>query len=421
MARFNVEVSTADGRSRERLTIDAPSAAQAARQAMGLGRVPLQVRPDRAHWTSRLHQSVGAFDRIGVSELALFAEQLANLLRAGVTLEQGLALLADGGASKSTPSRSAHLISRSDRALVRLAGRLLRRVREGAALSAALREESSIPQAFVGVVQGGEQAGQLGASLASLAASLQRQAETRERIQSALAYPLTVLVVALLAVLFVLTVVIPEFAPLFTGEERRLPLVTRAVLQLSAMVVGRLHWIGAGLLGMASLAWLAWRRLAGARQRVWRASLRFAPVRYALRLDLAQATRVMGTLLESGLEASQAMQLAGHSAAFADLRSAFGHAARQLREGAALARAYAALPHVPSAAATLLAVGERSGQVGAAALRAAQFIESDTNRRIDRLLATLNPVAVIALGALVGLLIAAIMLGILSINQLALR
>jgi type II secretory pathway component PulF len=304
---------------------------------------------------------------------------------------------------------------------VQLAGRLLRCVREGAALSAALREESSIPQAFVGVVQGGEQAGQLGASLASLAASLQRQAETRERIRSALAYPMAVLVVALVAVLFVLTAVIPEFSPLFIGEERRLPLVTRAVLHLSAMVTGRLPFIAAGSVALVALAWLAWRRSAGLRQRVWAAALRLAPVRHALRLDLAQATRVLGTLLESGLEASQAMQLAGHSAAFTDLRLAFGHAARQLREGASLARAYAALPHLPQAAATLLAVGERSGQAGAAALRAAQLIESDTNRRIDRLLATLNPVAVISLGALVGLLIAAIMLGILSINQLALR
>lgn len=422
MARYSVEASGANGRTRERLSIEASTPTEAARQVMAQGRFPISVRAERVGLAARLDQSLWTSERLGLAELALFAEQLADLVRAGVTIEQALDLLAPGGrGGASTAENQGERRDRRDRALGRLAQRLLRRVREGASLSVALRQEPAVPQAFAGVIQGAEGAGALAVGLASLALSLQRQSETRERIRAALAYPVMVLVVAVLAVSFVLTVVIPEFAPLFAGEERRLPMVTRGVLWLSALLTGRLLWAGLALLLIGVLGRVTWRRSTGLRQRSWRLALRLPPVRYALRLDLAQATRVMGALLESGMEASQAMQLAGEAASFERNRHGFAQGARRLREGEALSHVYAALPHMPDAAASMLAVGERSGQAGAAASRAAQLIETDTNRRVNRLLATLNPVAVITLGALVALFIAAIMLGILSINQLALR
>lgn len=419
MARYSVEASSARGSVQERLSVEAATTTDAARQVMAQGRFPISVRAERIGWAARLDHPLLTNDRLGLAELALFAEQLADLVRAGVTIEQALDLLAPGGrVGGSATEREG---DRRDRALGRLAQRLLRRVREGASLSAALRQEPAVPPAFAGVIQGAEGAGALAVGLASLAVSLQRQSETRERIRTALAYPAMVLVVALLAVVFVLTAVIPEFAPLFAGEERRLPMVTRGVLWLSALLTGRLLWAGLTLLLTAVLVRVIWRRSPGLRQRLWRLALRMPPVRYALRLDLAQATRVMGALLESGMEASQAMQLAGEAASFERNRQGFAQGARLLREGESLSQVYAALPQMPDAAASLLAVGERAGQAGTAASRAAQLIETDTNRRVNRLLATLNPVAVITLGALVALFIGAIMLGILSINQLALR
>jgi len=421
VARYIVEASAADGLTRERLSIEAATPAEAAKLLIALGHFPLSVRAERVGWAARLDQVVGSSSRMGLAELALFAEQLADLVRAGVVLEQALELLSLGGRGLRSGGRSAPPGDRRDRTISRLAQRLLLRVREGASLSAALQSEPGVPRAFAGVVQGAEGAGKLAAGLGSLAVSVQRQSETRERIRTALAYPATVLVVALAAVLFVLTAVIPEFSPLFVGEEQRLPRVTRAVLWLSDLLTGRLSWIGLLLLLATGVGWLVWRHSPGLRAQAWQHARRLPPVRHAMRLDLAQATRVMGALLESGMEASQAMQLAAQSASFAANQTGFADGARRLREGAALSRVYAALPYVPDVAASLLAVGERSGQAGAAATRAAQLIETDTNRRIASLLAALNPVAVISLGALVALFIAAIMLGILSINQLALR
>lgn len=421
MARFSIEASTADGTGREQFTVEAASAQEAARQVIAGGRFPISVRADQDSLFAKLQRSVHASDRLGLADLALFAEQLGDLVRAGVTIEHALVLLAPRARPSVLSPGPAETDRSHTQATARLAQRLLRRVREGASLSAALRHEPAVPPAFTGVVQGAEGAGALATGLGSLAASLQRQSETRDRIRAALAYPAVVLVAAVLAVAFVLTAVIPEFAPLFAGEEHRLPIVTRAVLWLSGLLEDRVS--AAAVLGLAlgGTGAAVWRRSPSLRLRAWRLARRLPPVRYALRLDIAQATRVMGALLESGMEASQAMQLAGQAASFEVNRSGLRDGGRRLREGTALSRVYAELPHVPEAAASLVLVGERAGKAGEAATRAAQLIERETKRQIDRLLAVLNPLAVITLGALVALFIAAVMLGILSINQLALR
>lgn len=161
MARFSVEASAANGRTRERLSIEARSPTEAARQVLAQGRFPITVKAERIGLAARLDRSVWGGDRIGLAELALFAEQLADLVRAGVTIEQALDLLATG--DKASSSRSEGEGDRRDRTIGRLAQRLLRRIREGAAFSAALREEPAVPRAFAGVIQGAEGAGALAA------------------------------------------------------------------------------------------------------------------------------------------------------------------------------------------------------------------------------------------------------------------
>jgi general secretion pathway protein F len=445
MPQFIVEAAASDGRRVEQLLLEARDGDDAARQARAQGRYPVRVRLAGVQWHAALLQLVRRAARLSLADLALFAEQLAQLLQAGVPLEQALSLLArtapqrtqsptasvsadlpatptsalsDGAADAAAPGGHGEP---SERGLVSLAQRLLVRVREGVSLSSALRAEPAVPASFAGVVHGSEEAGTLADGLAALAGSVQRQVDTRQRVRAALAYPVALAVVALAAVLFVLTAVIPEFAPLFEGEQHRLPLLTRGVLWLSDLVNGRLLLLLLLVAAVALAIWGAWRRWPALRQTVWRQIRRLPPVRYAMRLDLAQALRVMGSLLQGGMETSAAMQLTAQSATFTEIRLAFEGGARQLRAGAALSQVCAALPGLPDTALTVLMVGERAGEAGAAALRAAQWLDQDTQRRMAALLALVNPLAVIAMGALVALLIAAIMVGILSINQLTFR
>jgi general secretion pathway protein F len=216
-------------------------------------------------------------------------------------------------------------------------------------------------------------------------------------------------------------VVIPEFAPLFVGEETRLPAVTRLVLLLSDAATNRLSAIVLAFLLIGLSVYLGLTKVAPLRAMVQKILLRLPPVQYALRLQLARTIQVFGALLSSGVEASEAMELASAVASNASMREEFRQGARFLREGGSVVDAVSGMACLPPGVVTLIAVGERSGELGRVTMRSAQVLESDTNRRIDRFLATLNPVAIVTLGGIVAVLIASVMLGILSINQLALR
>jgi general secretion pathway protein F len=103
------------------------------------------------------------------------------------------------------------------------------------------------------------------------------------------------------------------------------------------------------------------------------------------------------------------------------LRHALQNGATRLREGSSISEVFAAMPILPATTGILIAVGERTGQMGAAMLQAARLLEADTQARIDRWLAIANPAAVVVLGGVIAFLIAGLMLGILSISQLALK
>lgn len=405
MPRFRIDVIGSSG-GVERLLIEAADDLAAARYAFQKGGVPVAIHPIRDGLLGRLQNPVGGSGGINASALALFAEQMAELLNAGLALEQALQLLStqDKGSRQS-----------------RLAARLLGKIRTGETLSLALSQEQGVPALFIGIVQGAERSGALAMGFATVSQYLERQNEISRRIRAALAYPAVVLAVTIFAVFFILAVVIPEFAPLFSGEEKHLPLVTRVVLFLSELLVNQFPVLLSALVTVGIGSYWSFARIAPVRASMHRALMRLPPVQYAIRLELARTIQVLGALLSSGVEASEAMELAAAVPSNALIRQQFSNGARLLREGCSVAETFSTIPLLPQSVATLIAVGEQSGELGRVATRSALVLEADTNRRIDRFLATLNPAAVISLGGLVALLIASVMLGILSINQLALR
>lgn len=405
MREFDVRFISPSGREESR-SIMAQTEMDAARQLIIAGGAPLHIRERRGGMLERLRQPVRNPIRLKVFDIALFAEHLAEMLKAGVTVEQALDLL--------------HRQSSREQ-IAALAGRLLDRIRTGQALSHALTEEKNIPKFFSGLVRGSEQGGRLPEGLDYLGDYLMRQASTRSKIIATLTYPAIVVVTSVLALLFILVVVIPEFTPLFAGEEKNLPLVTRLVIGLSDIVNTELPYLILVALGIPAAAWLAIQRIEAVSRLASRAVARLPPVKMARRLDLSKVIRVMGALLESGIDASEAVMLAAESATSARLKHGFLQVGRRLREGAMLSEALRAVEDVPETQVSLIAVGEQTGELGAAAMRAANLLELETNRRIEQWVSLLNPIAVVVLGMMIAVLIAGVMLGILSANQFVLR
>lgn len=405
MREFDVTFVARDGRE-DRRTVSAMSEIDAATQAIAAGGAPLHVELRGHAWFARLNRPVRLSGRVSALDIALFAEQLGEMLKANVTIEQALDLLA----------RESNRLT-----VARMSSRLLQKVRAGWAFSQALSEERSIPGFFPGLVRGAERGGQLEDGLGYLAAYLLRRADARGKIVAALTYPIIVVTTAVFAFFFVMFVVIPEFAPLFSGVERKLPAVTRLVLYLSALLTTRSSVIMFVIFTLPATIWLFARNVPAAGQWLGQRLRRLPVVRLGLLLDVAKTLRVVGALLSSRIDASEALTLAREAATSTRLKLSLLQAARHVREGGALSDALRGIDIVPESVSTLVVLGERTGEVGAALTRASNLLELETNRRVDRLVSLINPIAVVLLGAMIAILISGVMLGILSANQFALR
>ena len=167
---------------------------------------------------------------------------------------------------------------------------------------------------------------------------------------------------------------------MFAGEEKRLPAITRTVLFLSDVLVNHSSILLICIVSLGVFGVWCTTKVERVRAFVRHASMSLPPVRYALYLQLARAIHVLGTLLSSGVEASEAMRLAAAVPTDEVLRKQFSDGARLMREGSSFAKAFSAMPILPTTVSTLISVGEQAGNVGRIAIRSAALLEADTNR-----------------------------------------
>lgn len=404
-SRYAIRAVAPSGEVRH-FTREAATENAAALDVLREGLTPISIVRRDGGLLDALNRPLALGARPRIADVALFCEQMSAMTASGLTVEQALRVISRQGAERHT---------------TKTAQRLLPRIQAGMALSAALAAEPGLPSYLTGMVRAAETGGKLSDGLGDAGRYMQRQADTRGGLINALAYPAVVLITVIIALTLVLAVVIPAFEPIFAGEEHRLPAITRAVLWLSSLVVHDLLKVslfaGATLLvGVAALY-----RFPRLRHRVQQGASRLRPVRLAMQLDVSRVLGVLGMLFRSGVEVSEAVALAARSAGSSRLRTALEDAARQLREGVSISAALGSVAAIPDDTRALIEVGEHTGELGATTLRAAQLLEADTAYQIGRLVALANPIAIAFLGVAVGLVVGGVMLGILSINQLALR
>ena len=405
MGRYAIRAVMASGEIRH-LSREAANENDAALDVLREGLTPMSIVARDGGLIDVLNRPLALSARTRIGDVALFCEQMGAMTASGLTVEQALRVISRQNATRHT---------------TRMAARLLPRVQGGLALSAALAAEPGLPPYLTGMIRAAETGGKLSDGLGEAGRYMQRQADTRGGLINALAYPAVVLVTVIIAMLLVLAAVIPAFEPIFAGEEHRLPAITRVVLWLSDLVVHRLLPVSLIAAGIVLAGGAALYRLPSLRRRILDAALRLRPIRLAMQLDVSRVLGVMGMLFRSGVEISEAVALAARAAASSRLRTALEGASQQLREGVSISAALGRVAAIPDDTRSLIEVGEHTGELGATTLRAAQLLEADTSYEIGRLVALANPIAIAFLGVAVGFVVGGVMLGILSINQLALR
>ena len=337
------------------------------------------------------------------TDMVVWTRQLASLVAAGLPLERTLSALSE---EADTPAKRD------------LLAQVRSEVNAGAPLAQALamhpREFDAL---YVAVIGSGEQSGRLSQVLLQLAEDLEAAHQMRAKLLAASLYPAIVSGVALLIVVFLLAYVVPQVAQVFTSTQRSLPWLTVVMLALSAWVQALWLWLlVAGVAGGIVL------KLA-LRQTEFREQFDAAWLRLPLlgRLSLGyNAARFAGTLallVGAGVPMLKALQTAAQTLSNTALRANAMQAIELVREGAPLASALSQNKRLPGLLSMFARLGEQTGQLPQMLQHAAKHLSEEVQRRAMQLATILEPLLIVTMGAVVMLIVLAVMLPIIQLNQ----
>ncbi len=401
MPAYSFEALDPLGQTR-RGVLEADTARTARSQLRAQDLVPLKVEPVQ-RTSSGLNTVIWESKVFNRTALAVWTRQLSGLVNAGLPLERALAALSD---EAETP-RQRDLVSA-----------LRTEVNAGAPFAKALsqhpREFSAI---FTAVIGAGEQSGHLGLVLERLADDLQEQQNLRGKLLAAGLYPAIVCVVALVIVLFLLAYVVPQVAQVFGSNQQQLPVLTSVMLALSSFVQNFWLW---GLLLIATLSaggHVALKQ-ADVRLRFDAAWLQLPLIgRLARGYNAARFASTLAMLATAGVPILKALQAAADTLSNTALKRDAQDALVLVREGAPLASALAQHPRFPRLLVMFSRLGEQTGTLPTMLQRAASQLSEEVQRRALQLATILEPLLIVAMGAMVMLIVLAVMLPIIQLNQ----
>lgn len=390
----------------------APSAAGVMRQLQERGLTPLQIDSASTVGTPARPSILAAQPGVRVekgpvtsADVMALTSELAIMLRAGLALDNSLRVL----------------IEMSHKASVRnLVQGILDAVKGGAPLSRALLAHRSLFSDFyVNMIRSGEASGQMSAVLDRLVEHMERQRALRDSVISATIYPAILLGVAVLSLIAMLGFVVPQFEKLFSDMGDALPAPTRLVMSIGQVFTQ--YGLYLAVAGFAAVVLLVrWLKSPPGRA-WWQAGLLRLPVvgRLALKYELTLFTRSMGTLLGNGVPMLTALHIATDTVANVTLRQLLARVAPIVKEGGRIVQAVSATGIFEPLAINLIRVGEETGRIGPIMLELSHILNREVETGIKRLLTMLEPLLILVLGVLIAAIIVSILLGILSVNDLA--
>jgi type II secretory pathway component PulF len=402
MSEWRCLIALPDG-STDLRTVQALSIEDASARIASPGVNLLDVREGQSSLLGRLQQPISLSRRLGVREQALLLTQLATLVRSGLPVDRSLDLLSD----QATRQNSRRIVAR-----------MTKTVRAGGGLAAAFAENGVFPAYVTGVIRASEHGGGLGDALAALAERLTLSSATRRQLLTALTYPAAILAATLAALAIVLTLVVPQFQPIFAGQEDKLPSLTRVVLALSNAVTGEPWLVAVIVLGLPLASFVALRSALG-RQLLESHGHRVPLLGLRDQYLAAQFTGILATLLSNGVRIVDALPLVRHAIGSRRWRTHAENVERRIREGTSLSAALAFDGLLPTTAIRLIEVGEKSGKLAETCGQASAIIGDAARSRIERIVALANPIAIITLGGMVAALVGGVMLGIFALGDFA--
>lgn len=353
---------------------------------------------------SRASQTGGPLRRrrVPLAHLATLLHDLGVMAAAGVPFVEALDAVAD--AAPSEKLRQTVLAIRGE-------------VVSGKSLSVALRASEAFPSVVCELVHVAEEGGRLDLALKAASSYLERVVEMRKRIVNALLYPMVLLSVAIITGVVLVVIVLPKFSTIFDRMGANIPITTQWMLSFGeALRSNPLYTVGivVGLLLVVRWLWklaMTSRAVAGAILRV--------PVlgNLVARLALARAFQSIATLISSNVPLLDSVRQAANVSGNPVIRDALVGSCNAMEHGVAFSDALKQTSVIPKTLIQMVAVGERTGQLPKLMAASAEHMEQDVDGRLKALVSIVEPVMVVVMGAIVGLITLSIILPIYTVVQ----
>lgn len=397
MAEFVLRYADPRGKMHEQVA-DATNEREARERLSAQGFLVYSVRPK--DFSGRFGELGSRKAKVDLEKFLIFNQQFVTLVRAGLPILKGLDLLAD----RLTDERL---------------GRHIKAVRDevktGTILSDAFARQTVFPSIYVTSVLAGERSGSLVEVLERFITYQRLTLTLRKKLMTSLLYPAVLIVLVIALIVFLVTYVVPNFAALYTSMDAKLPAATRILIAVGTtartyVLVG----VAAALAAIAGA--VLWSRRPSSQETIDRITMSLPLVGEVwIKYQVAQLSRVLGTLLVGGIPLVQAMETAGRSLGSLLLKKSLDRASVLVREGKSLSSALTSTGIIPSLAVDMMEVGESTGALPQMLTSVAEFYDEDVNTRMTAILSLIEPAIMIFMGIFVAFVLVALYLPIFSL------
>ncbi|MDY2729687.1 MAG: type II secretion system F family protein [Clostridium sp.] len=334
-------------------------------------------------------------NRVTTKDLAIFCRQLYTMLDAGVSITNSLNMLA-----MQLPSpRLRTILSEIEES-----------VKKGEMLSVAMKRYKEFPQLLISMVESGESTGNIDTMMLRMANHFEKETKTNNKVKSAMIYPICLAVVAVAAVMFILTFVMPTFAELFEENGADLPFITSAMIGASDFL--KSYWfIIVAIIAIIVVAIKAYAETEDGKVRFSALALKFPIVaNLNKKVIVARFTRTLATLLSAGISLVQALPIVsavlGNKIAQQDL----DRIRERVVRGDGLSAPIAESDIFPDMLASMVRIGEESGALDDILNKTADFYEEEVDQAITQTTELMQPIVIVIMGIVVGIMVMGIML-----------
>jgi len=406
MAQFNYQAIDNQG---QELTgvVEAPNEQEAKRQLQGENLYIFELGKKDGSSGENSVESSGQINLFNQNDsLLVFTNQLANLLTAGIQLGEALTIISK-------------LMSASQ--FSKVIDNIYSSIKGGQSFAEALEEyPNHFSEGYIGMIKAGEEGGFLALTCERLGESLEESKQLKSFIITSLIYPLVLVVVTILAVIVMITYVLPKFVSIYENYGDSLPYLTEMLLNISQFI-SQYGLIVLLLLGLGCLSSYFYYRSTAGRKKIDRWLLRIPILGQLLTMvNITKIARNLGTMLDSGVPLLRGLKFSQHVTNNIIIEAAVAEAASQVKKGTNLADALEKSSVFPKIAVYMIGIGEQTGKLAEMLLQLADNFADDYKENLKKLMKIFEPVIILVMGLIIGVIVVAMLLPILNINTISL-